>query len=86
MDEVDVSAGVGLGAQIMLHNETLGKELTVRLVSAAEAAVRGKDGVARVSEDSPVGRELLGRNEGDSFTVKLENGKEMKYTVKSFGA
>ncbi len=74
---------VGLGATVVLTNETAKKEMTVRVVSTAEASVRGGDKVPRISDDSPVGRELLGRREGESFVVNLEAGKQVKYTVKS---
>lgn len=73
---------VNLGATVMLSNETAKKEMTVKVVSAAEASVRGTDNVPRISDDSPVGRELIGRKEGDAFVVNLEGGKQVKYKVK----
>ena len=74
---------VNLGATVVLSNETAKKEMTVRVVSAAEATVRGTDKTPRISDDSPVGRELMGRKEGDAFVVNLEGGKQVKYKVKS---
>ncbi len=73
---------VELGAIVVLNNETSKKETKVLVVSAPEAAVTGGS-LPRVSEDSPVGKELMGRKKGESFVVNLDNGKQMKYKVKS---
>ncbi|CAM3244349.1 GreA/GreB family elongation factor [Deinococcus saxicola] len=73
---------VELGAIVVLNNETSKKETKVMVVSAPEAAVTGGS-LPRVSEDSPVGKELMGRKKGEAFVVNLDNGKQMKYKVKS---
>lgn len=73
---------VELGAIVVLANETLKKEMKVQVVSAPEAGVIGGD-LPRISEDSPVGKELMGRKKGDAFVVNLDNGKQVKYKVKS---
>jgi transcription elongation factor GreA len=73
---------VELGALVVLSNETTKKETKVMVVSAPEATVTG-GGLPRVSEDSPVGKELMGRKKGEAFVVNLDNGKQMKYKVKS---
>ncbi|GAA5434911.1 GreA/GreB family elongation factor [Deinococcus sp. A31D244] len=73
---------VELGAIVMLGNETTKKDMKVQVVSAPEAAVTGGS-LPRVSEDSPVGKELMGRKKGEAFVVNLDNGKQMKYKVKS---
>ncbi len=73
---------VELGAIVVLNNETSKKETKVLVVSAPEAAVTGGS-LPRVSEDSPVGKELMGRKKGEAFVVNLDNGKQMKYKVKS---
>ncbi|GGK26671.1 transcription elongation factor [Deinococcus malanensis] len=73
---------VELGAIVLLSNETTKKDMKVQVVSAPEAAVLGGS-LPRISEDSPVGKELMGRKTGDSFVVNLEGGKQVKYKVKS---
>ena len=73
---------VELGAIVVLSNEASKKETKVMVVSAPEAAVTGGS-LPRVSEDSPVGKELMGRKKGEAFVVNLDNGKQMKYKVKS---
>ena len=73
---------VELGAIVVLNNETTKKEMKVQVVSAPEATVIST-GLPRISDDSPVGKELMGRKKGDAFVVNLDNGKQMKYKVKS---
>lgn len=73
---------VELGAIVLLANETNKKDMKVQVVSAAEATMMGGS-LTRISEDSPVGKELMGRKQGDSFVVNLDSGKQMKYKVKS---
>ncbi|BDP41933.1 transcription elongation factor [Deinococcus aetherius] len=73
---------ITLGAVVALANETTGKDMRVQVVSVPEAAVLGGT-VPRISEDSPVGRAMMGRKVGDSFVVNLGNGKQVKYRVKT---
>ncbi|MBB5233386.1 GreA/GreB family elongation factor [Deinococcus budaensis] len=72
---------VELGALVTLSNEATKKDMRVQVVSAPEAAVLGGS-LPRISEDSPVGKELMGRKKGESFVVNLDNGKQVKYKVK----
>ncbi|MDO4245257.1 MAG: GreA/GreB family elongation factor [Deinococcus sp.] len=73
---------VELGAIVLLANETNKKDMKVQVVSAAEAVMMGGS-LPRISEDSPVGKELMGRKKGEAFVVNLDGGKQMKYKVKS---
>lgn len=73
---------VELGAIVVLSNEGTKKDVRVQFVSAPEAAVIGGS-LPRISEDSPVGKELAGRKKGEAFVVNLDGGKQVKYKVKS---
>ena len=73
---------VELGAIVTLGNETTKKDMRVQVVSAPEATVLG-GGLPRISEDSPVGKELMGRKKGEAFVVNLESGKQVKYRVQN---
>lgn len=73
---------VELGAVVVLANEATKKDMRVQVVSAPEATVLGGS-LPRISEDSPVGKELMGRKKGDAFVVNLDSGKQVKYKVKS---
>lgn len=70
-----------LGAIIVLIDENSKKEMKVQLVSAPEASVLG-GGLPKISDDSPVGTQLLGRKVGESFVVNLGQ-RQAKYKVKS---
>lgn len=71
---------VELGAVVTLTNEATQKDMRVQIVSAPEATVLGGS-LPRISEESPVGRQLMGRKTGETFVVNLENGKQVKYRV-----
>ena len=73
---------VELGSVLVLYNEATKQDMKVQLVSAPEATIRGGS-LPKISDDSPVGRELLGRKKGESFVVNLDSGKQMKYKIKS---
>lgn len=82
IEEAQDGGRVGLGAIVALSNETTKKDMKVQVVSAPEATVIS-GGLPRISDDSPVGKELMGRKVGESFVVNLDNGKQMKYKVKT---
>lgn len=80
---VETPAGaetVVLGTVVVLHDQTHGRELRVQVVSGVAVSALA-DGPAQVSDDSPVGRALLGRRPGEAFTVELPAGT-VQYTVR----
>lgn len=74
--EVEEKAGtVGLFDHVVLFNEKLGKEQSIRLVTTLrQNALKGL-----ISKESPVGRAILGKRVGDRVEVVVS--PEMKYTV-----
>lgn len=70
---------VVVGSVVALHDAEHGRELQVQLVSAVEVSAL-RDGVTQVSDDSPVGKALMGRRKGETFDVDLETGR-VQYTV-----
>jgi transcription elongation factor GreA len=68
---------VALGSTVEVESPD-GAE-TFRIVGSAEA--RPAEG--RISNESPVGRALLGKKPGDTVTVKLPNGSDVTYTISS---
>jgi transcription elongation factor GreA len=65
----------------------LGSTVTVESVDGAEtfsivgsAEARPADG--KISNESPVGRALLGRKAGEKIKVRLPNGTDFAYTIK----
>ncbi|HWG85713.1 MAG TPA: GreA/GreB family elongation factor [Deinococcales bacterium] len=77
----DGGDAVALGSCVTLKEEKSGKELHVQLVSGAEASILGS-GIMKVSDDSPLGKQLVGRRVHDIFVVNLERG-QLKYRVLS---
>lgn len=59
-----------LGSVVALLDAASGRELRLQLVNPLEASATAGE-LPRVSTDSPVGREMLGRRAGDAFTVNL---------------
>ena len=68
---------VALGSVVTV--ESLDGEETFTIVGSAEA--RPAD--AKISNESPVGRALLGKKPGETVVVKLPNGTDYTYTIKS---
>jgi transcription elongation factor GreA len=78
LEEVGDGSSVTLGSIITIKEEKSGKELQVQLVAPPEAAILG--GMRKVSDESPLGKELIGKKQGELFVVNLERG-QLKYKV-----
>jgi transcription elongation factor GreA len=74
---------VTLGSTVKLKEEKTGKEMQVQLVSGAEVAVQTA-GLRKVSDDSPLGKKLMGRKKNEMFVVDVERG-QLKYKVLEIG-
>ena len=74
-DENEANGRVGLGCSVTVKNLTTGAETTYRITGSQEA-----DPVQRkISDDSPFGRSVVGKSEGDTFVVNAPSGSyEMK--------
>ena len=68
---------VALGSTVELESPD-GRE-TFTIVGSAEA----RPAAGRISNESPVGRALLGKRAGDEVVVHLPNGTDSTYTIKS---
>ena len=69
---------VRVGSQVSVKDEGSGKSLKYTIVGSTEA----NPAENRLSNESPVGKGLLGRKKGDTVKVTLPNGKvrELKIT------
>jgi transcription elongation factor GreA len=79
LEEVGDGSSVTLGSIVTIKEEKSGKELQVQLVAPPEATILGGT-VRKVSDESPLGKELVGRKQGELFVVNLERG-QLKYKV-----
>ena len=74
-EEIDLGE-VTIGTTVLLEDMGRGEELRFRLVSAAEA----RGGRNCISDQSPVGKAILGRREGEVVDVQVPSGV-IKYRI-----
>lgn len=77
----DRSKGVGVGNRISLHDMESGKDIVYTIVGSAEADPLG----GKLSIDSPVGRAVQGRGQGDEVVVQAPKG-ERRYRITAIEA
>ncbi|MDA0699843.1 MAG: GreA/GreB family elongation factor [bacterium] len=76
---------VDLGDRVLLRDNASGGELRVQVVAPIEAGVLEGE-VPKVSDESPLGRALLGRKEGETVQVTVgATGKGKTYTIVAVG-
>ena len=73
-DENEASGRVGLGCSVVVE-DTNGKQTSYRITGSQEANPME----FKLSDDSPFGRAVVGKAEGDTFTVNAPSGS---YTMK----
>lgn len=77
--EGGASSSAALGSTVTLEEN--GESFEAVLVSSVEISMDTGE-TLQVSEDSPLGKAVLGRSPGESFSVE-RNGKTKEYTLKS---
>ena len=74
-DEVDLDK-ISVGCLVKVYDEEFEEEMEFKIVGSSEAnSLQGK-----ISNESPVGKALIGAKVGDEITVEAEAGL-MKYKV-----
>lgn len=74
-DEVDVNV-INIGCKVKILDMEFDEELVYKLVGSTEAnSLRGK-----ISNESPLGSELLGKKVGDVVTIETHSGS-MQYKI-----
>ena len=68
---------VQVGSQVKVKDGESGKSETYMIVGSAEA----NPGEKKLSNESPVGRALIGHKAKDKVTVQLPNGKNRELTI-----
>ncbi len=77
LEEKDLGTDkVSVGNKVMVHNIDSGEEAEYKIVSTTEADPME----FRISDDSPLGKALLGQRKGDSINVETPMGI-VKYTI-----
>lgn len=73
--------GVGIGVTVVLERLSDKKKFEYEIVSTTDAdPMAGK-----ISDESPLGMELLDKLAGDSVTIKAPNGEEVSYKIIKVG-
>jgi transcription elongation factor GreA len=70
---------VELGDRVLLRDEATAAEMRVQVVSPIEAGVLEGD-VPKVSDESPLGRAIIGRNVGETAEVAIGTNAK-RYTI-----
>jgi len=73
-----VTAGIELGDKVVLVFADNQKRISVRLFEGSNDLEKG-----RLSASSPLGRAILGAEEGDEVELPLENGRQRKLLIES---
>ena len=68
---------VGIGSVVHVKDEKTGKSQRFTIVGSAEA----NPGEKKLSNESPVGKALLGHKRGDTVDVSLPSGKKRKLKI-----
>jgi very-short-patch-repair endonuclease len=71
-------AGIGLGDKVVLIFSDDQKRMSVRLSESSNDLEKG-----RLSTSSPLGKAILGAEEGDEVELPLENGRRRKVLIES---
>ena len=75
-DEVDANK-ISVGCKVLVYDVEFEEEMELRIVGSTEASsLEGK-----ISNESPVGKALIGVSEGQVVDVELPNGATMQYKV-----
>ena len=77
-DATLAATGIGLGDKIVLLFADDHKRISARLTEGANDLEKG-----RLSVSSPLGKSILGAEEGDEVELPLENGKQRKVLIES---
>ena len=78
IERVEAKAGeVNLGCKVDLLDMEEDEETTYEIVGSQEANPM----MGRISDDSPVGKALLGHAAGDAVTVEVQPGVHLKFKV-----
>jgi transcription elongation factor GreA len=78
VDAKDITTDVvGVGTAVKVKDGSSGKSVTYTIVGSTEANPAER----KLSNESPVGRALIGQKKGDKVSVQLPNGTERELTI-----
>jgi very-short-patch-repair endonuclease len=77
-EPIPSGAGIGLGDKVVLVFADDQKRISVRLSDGSDDLEKG-----RLSVGSPLGKAILGAEEGDEVDLSIENGRQRKVLIES---
>lgn len=80
-DETMDSIGIGIGSTVTLERVNGKKKIEYEIVSTTDADPM----VGKISDESPLGNELIGKLEGMLVSVKAPNGNTIDYKIAKIG-
>ena len=72
VSQLNANGKVIFGATVLLSDEVSGSEVTYQIVGEDEADIKA----GRISINSPIARGLIGKQEGDSATIRTPAGEK----------
>ena len=69
-NEAGKNETVGIGSRVRVHDADIGEEMTYNIVGSIEADPFKN----KISDESPVGRALLGKKQGEEANVEVPGG------------
>ncbi len=82
IDESDKKTGiVTIGSVVTVFDEDLGEESVYQITGTTEADINSVP--VKISNESPIGKALLGKKKGEKVTVEAPNNFRYDITVKS---
>jgi len=75
-DDIDTTI-VSIGSKVLLLDLTYNEEVTYTIVGSLEADPLNN----KISNESPVGKALLGHKVNDEVTVSVPSGSELKFKI-----
>lgn len=79
IDKDDISTDVvSIGTTVTIHDEEFDEEMTYRIASSVESHRSEQE---TITDESPVGKALLGHKVGDAVEVVVPNGSTLRFKI-----
>ena len=72
-----VKGTVSLGSFVTIRDVEFGDEMTYRIISSVESS----NDMSTITDESPVGKALLGHNAGETVEVTVPSGAQIEYQI-----
>ena len=72
-----VKGTVSLGSFVTIRDVEFGDEMTYRIISSVESS----NDMSTITDESPVGKALLGHKAGDAVYVTIPSGEQIEYQI-----